>query len=89
MAMATVDGEKENHVPRYRLVGSLGREKNPSVNEPPAKTKVLPSVRLPAIAIMLEARVPPGAKVNRDNTMWRPIRRWLRCLQIVIFFWEC
>ena len=89
MAMATVDGEKENHVPRYRLVGSPGREKNLSVNEPPAETRMLPSVRLLPVAIMLEARVPPGAKVNRDSTMWRPIRRRLRCLQIVIFFWEC
>jgi hypothetical protein len=88
MAMASGDGEKKNHVPRYRLVGSPGGEKNPSVNEPPAETRVLPSVRLPPVYIMSEAGV-PGERVNSDNTMWTPIRRrWSRCLRIDIF-WEC
>lgn len=76
MAVASgVGAEKENHVPRYLLVGSPGGEKNPSVIEPPAETRVLPSMSLPPVYIMSEAGVPGARVINSDNvTTWTPIR---------------
>lgn len=78
-----VSGEKENHIPRYRLVGSPGGEKKPSVNEPPAETRASPPVMLPPVAIMSLTGV-AGPKINIENTMWRPIR-CSRCLRVDIF----
>jgi hypothetical protein len=54
-------GDAVNQTPRYLLVDSPVREKNPNVNEPPAETTSSPSVMLPPLLSV------PGAMLQTEG----------------------